>query len=158
MPRVNAPTSNPAGAQLTPAAMMNEVIASPALDGLLSGVSNQTGIGSPDVLRNMLGQLTQNPAMMNTVSQIAQQIDSNEDLSNMFSGMGGPRGGNSGGGGGGGGGFDLSSMVQQMMPIVAQAFGGGGSGSNMFQQPPPTNREPQPTITDDISSDSQVFC
>ncbi|KAK1438639.1 hypothetical protein QVD17_04448 [Tagetes erecta] len=154
VPPANAPTSNPAGSQLTPAAMMNEVIASPALDGLLSGVSNQTGMGSPDVLRNMLGQLTQNPAMMNTVSQIAQQIDSNQDLSNMFAGMGGPGGGNSGGGGSGG--FDLSSMVQQMMPIVAQAFGGGGSGSSMFQQPPPTNRELQPTTTDDISSDSQT--
>ncbi|KAI3812953.1 hypothetical protein L1987_17666 [Smallanthus sonchifolius] len=158
VPPANAPTSNPAGGQLNPAAMMNEVIASPALDGLLSGVSSQTGIGSPDVLRNMLGQLTQNPAMMNTVNQIAQQIDSNQDLSNMFSGMGGPRGGNSGGGGSGGGGFDLSSMVQQMMPLVAQAFGGGGpgSGSNMFQQPPPNNRELQPTTVDDISSDSQA--
>ncbi|KAI3713394.1 hypothetical protein L1987_71971 [Smallanthus sonchifolius] len=158
VPPANAPTSNPAGGQLNPAAMMNEVIASPALDGLLSGVSSQTGIGSPDVLRNMLGQLTQNPAMMNTVNQIAQQIDSNQDLSNMFAGMGGPHGGNSGGSGSGGGGFDLSSMVQQMMPLVAQAFGGGGPGSssNMFQQPPPNNRELQPTTVDDISSDSQT--
>ncbi|KAI7725619.1 hypothetical protein M8C21_014801 [Ambrosia artemisiifolia] len=147
VPPANASTSNPAGGQLNSAAIMNEVIASPAL----SGVSSQTGIGSPDVLRNMLGQLTQNPAMMNTVNQIAQQIDGNQDLSNMFAGMGGPRGS-----GGGGGGFDLSSMVQQMMPIVAQAFGGGGSGSNMFQQPAPINREPHSTTDHDISSDSQA--
>ncbi|KAI7725616.1 hypothetical protein M8C21_014798 [Ambrosia artemisiifolia] len=154
VPPANASTSNPAGGQLNSAAIMNEVIASPALDGLLSGVSSQTGIGSPDVLRNMLGQLTQNPAMMNTVNQIAQQIDGNQDLSNMFAGMGGPRG--SSGGSGGGGGFDLSSMVQQMMPIVAQAFGGGGSGSNMFQQPASINHEPHSTTDHDISSDSQA--
>ncbi|XP_076912681.1 ubiquitin-like domain-containing protein CIP73 [Bidens hawaiensis] len=154
-PPANEPASTPVDGELNSAAMMNEVIASPALDGLLSGVAGQTGIGSPDMLRNMLGQLTQNPAMMNTVNQIAQQIDGNQDLSNMFSGMGGPRGGS-----GGGGGFDLSSMVQQMMPLVAQAFGGGGpgsgSGSNMFQPPPTVNRELQSTTVNDISSDSQV--
>ncbi|KAI3727602.1 hypothetical protein L6452_16220 [Arctium lappa] len=143
-------TSNPAGGQLDPATIMNQVIANPALDGLLSGVSNQTGIGSPDVLRNMLGQLTQNPAMMNTVNQIAQQIDSNQDLSNMFGGMGG------GGSGGGGGGFDLSSMMQQMMPFVAQAFGGGVSSSNVVQQPPSMDRELQHTTINDSSSDPQV--
>ncbi|XP_071702231.1 uncharacterized protein [Rutidosis leptorrhynchoides] len=151
VPPVNTPpTSNPTDAQVDPATFMNQVIASPALDGLLSGVSTQTGIGSPDVLRNMLGQLTQNPAMMNTVNQIAQQMDGNQDLSNMFSGMGGPHPG-------GGGGFDLASMVQQMMPMVAQAFGGGGSGSNMFQQPPSIERELQATsINDDTSSDPQM--
>ncbi|KAI3693615.1 hypothetical protein L1987_76563 [Smallanthus sonchifolius] len=103
VPPVNAPTSIPAGGQLDPAAIMNHVIASPALDGLLSGVSNQTGIGSPDVLRNMLGQLTQNPAMMNTVNQIAQQIDGNQYFSNMFASMGG--------GGSSDGGSDLSEEV-----------------------------------------------
>ncbi|KAI3787596.1 hypothetical protein L1987_42179 [Smallanthus sonchifolius] len=148
IPPVNAHTSIPAGGQLDPAAIMNQVITSPALDSLLSGVSNQTGIGSPDVLRNMLGQLTQNPAMMNTVNQIAQQIDGNQDLSNMFDSMGGGSISDSG--------FDLSSMVQQMMPIVAQAFGGEGSGSNMFQQPPSMDRELQPTSINDTSSDPQV--
>ncbi|KAJ0565071.1 putative Ubiquitin-like domain-containing protein [Helianthus annuus] len=155
VPPVNAPTSNPAGDQVDPAAIMNQVIESPALDGLLSGVSNQTGIGSPDALRNMLGQLTQNPAMMNVVNQIAQQIDDDQDMSNMFASMGGPSGG-----GGDDGGFDLSSMIQQMMPVVAQAFGGdssgSGSGSNMFQQPPSMDRELQPTSVNDIPSDPQV--
>ncbi|KAJ0778949.1 hypothetical protein HanPI659440_Chr06g0221181 [Helianthus annuus] len=156
VPPVNAPTSNPSGDQVDPTAIMNQVIESPALDGLLSEVSNQTGIGSPDALRNMLGQLTQNPAMMNVVNQIAQQIDDDQDMNNMFASMGGP----SGGGGGDDGGFDLSSMIQQMMPVVAQAFGGGssgsGSGSNMFQQLPSMDRELQPTSVNDIPSDPQV--
>ncbi|XP_051139003.1 ubiquitin-like domain-containing protein CIP73 isoform X2 [Andrographis paniculata] len=92
---------------------MSQILDSPALDGLLSGVSQQTGIGSPDMLRNMLQQFTQNPAMRNTVNQIAQQVDSH-DLGSMFSGMGrGP-----------GGGIDLGRMMQQMMPIVSQALGG----------------------------------
>ncbi|CAI9274391.1 unnamed protein product [Lactuca saligna] len=76
VPPVNAPpTSSPAGVggQLDPAAIMSQMVANPALDGLLSGVSSQTGIGSPDVLRNMLGQLTQNPAMMNTMMPIVAQ-------------------------------------------------------------------------------------
>ncbi|XP_073035144.1 uncharacterized protein [Primulina eburnea] len=97
---------------------MSEVLQSPALDGLLAGVSRQTGIGSPDMMRNMLQQLTQNPAMRNTMNQIAQQIDSH-DLGNMFAGMGG----------GQGGGIDLASMMQQMMPIVSQALGGVSSAS-----------------------------
>lgn len=88
---------------------MSSVIQSPALNGLLSGVSQQTGAGSPDLLRNMMQQLTQSPAMMNTVSQIAQQIDT-QDLGSMFSGQGG--------------GMNLSRMFQQMMPIVSQALGG----------------------------------
>ncbi|KAJ8538158.1 hypothetical protein K7X08_014698 [Anisodus acutangulus] len=89
---------------------MSSVLQSPALNSLLSGVSQQTGAGSPDLLRNMMQQLTQSPAMMNTVSQIAQQIDT-QDLGSMFSGQGG-------------GGMDLSRMFQQMMPIVSQALGG----------------------------------
>ncbi|XP_075479216.1 uncharacterized protein LOC142520120 isoform X3 [Primulina tabacum] len=97
---------------------MSEVLQSPALDGLLAGVSRQTGIGSPDMMRNMLQQFTQNPAMRNTMNHIAQQIDSH-DLGNMFSGMGG----------GQGGGIDLASMMQQMMPIVSQALGGVSSAS-----------------------------
>ncbi|KAF3633502.1 putative alcohol dehydrogenase-like 7-like [Capsicum annuum] len=88
---------------------MSSVLQSPALNNLLSGVSQQTGAGSPDFLRNMMQQLTQSPAMMNTVNQIAQQIDT-QDLGSMFSGQGG--------------GMDLSRMFQQMMPIVSQALGG----------------------------------
>ncbi|KAK4351801.1 hypothetical protein RND71_027319 [Anisodus tanguticus] len=89
---------------------MSSILQSPALNGLLSGVSQQAGAGSPDLLSNMMQQLTQRPAMMNTVGQIAQQIDT-QDLGSMFSGLGG-------------GGMDLSRMFQQMMPIVSQTLGG----------------------------------
>lgn len=103
--------------QLDVSDALSQALQSPALSGLLAGVSNQTGIGSPNSLRNMLEQMTQSPALRNTVNQIAQQID-NHDLENMFSGLGGNQGG----------GFDLSRMVQQMMPIVSQALGGVSAG------------------------------
>ncbi|KAL0347456.1 UNVERIFIED_CONTAM: Ubiquitin-like domain-containing protein CIP73 [Sesamum calycinum] len=65
---------------------MSQFLHNPSLDDLLAGVSQQTGVGSPDMLRNMLQQFTQNPAMRGTVNQIAQQIDSH-DLGSMFSGL-----------------------------------------------------------------------
>ncbi|XP_022880315.1 large proline-rich protein BAG6-like [Olea europaea var. sylvestris] len=105
-----------ANGQVDVASSMSNILQSPALDGLLAGVSQQTGVGSPDMLRNMLQQFTQNPAMRSTVNQLAQQIDSN-DLGSMFSGLNR----------GQGGGFDLSTMMQQMMPIVSQVLGGGSS-------------------------------
>lgn len=98
--------------QVDTASAISEVLHSTELNGLLSGFSQQTGVGSPDVLRNMLQQLTQSPQIMNTVNQIAQQIDT-QDVGNMFSGLGGGRAG----------GIDLSRMVQQMMPVVSQALG-----------------------------------
>lgn len=106
--------------------LMSQVLHSPAMNGLLAGVSQQTGVDSPDGLRNMLQQFTQNPQMMNTVNQIVQQVGS-QDMGNMFAGMGR----------GQGGGIDLSRMFQQMMPIVSQALGGG--------TPPPlfSTAEPQ---------------
>lgn len=110
--------------QFDTADAMSEVLRSPALDGLLAGVSQQAGIGSPDALRNMLGQFTQNPAMRNTFNQVAQQIESN-DLGNMFSSTGG----------GQGGGFDFSRMLQQMMPIVSQALGGVSASSSPAPAP-----------------------
>jgi hypothetical protein len=99
---------------------MSQILHNPALDGLLAGVSQQTGIGSPDMLKNMLQEFTQNPAMRNTVNQIAQQVDSH-DLGSMFAGMDS----------GLGGGIDLSRMMQQMMPIVSQALGGTSSASQL---------------------------
>ncbi|XP_017247460.1 ubiquitin-like domain-containing protein CIP73 isoform X2 [Daucus carota subsp. sativus] len=126
-----------AGDQDDTANVMSQVLSSPAMDGLLAGVSRQTGVGSPDVLRNMLGQLTQNPAMMNTVNQIAQQMEG-QDLGSMFGGVGGSRSG----------GIDLSRMFQQMMPIVSQALGGGSAFPQPapFPQPTPAvEREAQPT-------------
>ncbi|CAH8360787.1 unnamed protein product [Eruca vesicaria subsp. sativa] len=104
---------------------MSQVMESPVLDGLLAGVSRQAGVDSPNMLRNMLQQFTQNPQIMNTVQQIAQQVDGQE-IENMMS-----SGGNSEGGG-----FDLSRMVQQMMPLVSRAFsqGGGPSFAPALQQ------------------------
>ena len=100
---------------------MSQVLESPVLDGLLAGVSRQGGVESPNMLRNMLQQFTQNPQIMNTVQQIAQQVDGQE-IENMMSG----------GTQGEGGGFDFSRMVQQMMPLVSRAFTQGGS---VIQQP-----------------------
>lgn len=117
--------------------VMSQVLSSPAMDGLLAGVSRQTGVGSPDVLRNMLGQLTQSPAMMNTVNQIAQQMEG-QDFGSMFGGLGGNRSG----------GIDLSRMFQQMMPIVSQALGSGSAfpqPTAVSQQAPALEREVQPT-------------
>ncbi|XP_057796956.1 uncharacterized protein LOC131012983 [Salvia miltiorrhiza] len=109
---------------------MSQILQGPALDGLLDGVSQQTGVGSPDMLRNMLQQFTQNPAMRSTVNQIAQQMD-NQDLGSMFSGLDG----------GQGGGIDLSRMMQQMMPIVAGALGGISSGSQLMPPAEPVLSE-----------------
>ncbi|EPS73676.1 hypothetical protein M569_01081, partial [Genlisea aurea] len=97
---------------------MSQLLQSPSLDGVLAGVSQQIGVGSPDMFRSMLQQFTRNPAIRNTMNNIAQQFDS-QNLDGLFSG------GIPGGGGGGGvGNIDLSRMMQQMMPIVSQALGG----------------------------------
>lgn len=105
------------GGQNDMADAMSQLLQGPALDGLLAGVSQQTGAGTPDMLRNMLQQFTENPAMRNTVNQIAD----NRDIGSMFSGLdGGP-----------GGGIDLSRMMQQMMPIVSRALGGISSVSEL---------------------------
>lgn len=108
---------------------LSQVLQSPALNGLLAGFSEQTGVGSPDVLRNMLQQLTQSPQIMNTVGQIAQQVDS-QDLGNTFSGLGG----------GQSGGIDLSQMVQQMMPVVSQALSRGSNAPQPFPVVEPESR------------------
>lgn len=137
----NPPSRQNADAPVDLMDTMSHVLGSPSLDGLLAGVSQQTGVGSPDMLRNMLQQFTQNPAMMNTVNQIAQQVDSS-DLGSMFSGSGGT---------GQGGGFDLSRMMQQMMPIVSQALGGVSSISerNTPSESVPSSRRDVTSINDD---------
>ncbi|KAL5702993.1 hypothetical protein ACHQM5_028140 [Ranunculus cassubicifolius] len=109
---------DPASGQIDAASMMSQVLNSPALNSLLTGMSQQA---SPNGLRNMLSQLTQNPAMLNTVNQIDQQIEGQDS-----------------------GGFDLSRMVQQMMPIVSQALTGSGFVSAPTREPsytPGPNRE-----------------
>ncbi|GJZ68170.1 ubiquitin-like domain-containing protein CIP73 isoform X3 [Tanacetum coccineum] len=114
------------GGQMDPATMMNQVMQNPALSSLLAAAANQPGAGPPDVLRNLMSQLAQNPAMMNTVTQLAQQMDGNQNLASMMAGMGGP----------GSGSGDMSSMVQQMMPFVSQSLNRGSSSSNLLQRQP----------------------
>ncbi|KAI3491959.1 hypothetical protein L1887_43596 [Cichorium endivia] len=105
---------------------MNQVMQDPALSGLLSGLSNQNANGSQDFLKNLMTQVSQNPAMLNTINQLAQQMDGNQDLAGMLSGSGGGTRGN----------LDISSMVQQMMPFVSQALDRGTSSSNLIQSTP----------------------
>lgn len=129
------------------ASVMSQVLHTPALNGLLAGVSEQTGIGSPDALKNMLQQFTQNPAMRNTVNQLAQQFDS-QDLGSMFSGLGR----------GQGGGIDLASMVQQMMPIVSQALGGGPTTSrptSVFRPDPQSQYVERSSDRDERATDQE---
>ncbi|KAF7829504.1 ubiquitin-like domain-containing protein CIP73 isoform X1 [Senna tora] len=126
-------SSSPGDGQIDVAGVMSQVLHSPALNGLLAGVSQQTGVGSPNDLRNMLEQFTQSPQMRNTVNQIVQQVGS-QDMGNMFAGM--EREQSSG--------FDLSRMFQQMMPIVSQALG-GGSPSQPFSS---AGRDPQAPYRD----------
>ncbi|XP_044511387.1 ubiquitin-like domain-containing protein CIP73 isoform X2 [Mangifera indica] len=128
------------GGQLDTANAVSQVLSSPEINGLLSGFSEQTGVGSPDVLRNMLQQLTQSPQIMNTVNQIAQQIEG-QDLGNIFSGFGGQAGG-----------IDLSRMVQQMMPVVSQALGHGSA-----VQPISTVQHAERMTSGADSSDNQNF-
>ncbi|XP_043709477.1 ubiquitin-like domain-containing protein CIP73 isoform X1 [Telopea speciosissima] len=124
--------------QVDATSAMSQVLNSPALNSLLAGVSEQAGIGSPGGLRNMLEQFTQNPAMRNTLDQIAQQIES-QDIGNMFSGSGT----------GQGGGMDLSRMLQQMMPIVSQALTGSSTRPESLRS---VNPEQQPQCNERRSS------
>ncbi|KAM1423481.1 hypothetical protein TB2_015724 [Malus domestica] len=114
--------------QVDMGSMMSQVLQSPALNGLLAGVSDQTGVGSPDILRNMLQNFTQNPQMRNAVNQIAEQVDS-QDLGNLF-------------GGDQGGGIDMSRMFQQMMPIVTRALGAGSNPVRPSSALVPESRPP----------------
>ncbi|XP_076914947.1 uncharacterized protein LOC143574125 [Bidens hawaiensis] len=128
-----------AGGQLDPAAIMNQIMQNHALNNILAGASNQNGPGSQDFFRNIMGQLTQNPEMMNSVNQLAQQMDGNQDVNSMLAGMGGP-----GGGGSGSGNLDMSSLVQQMMPFVSQALSSGSSSSSSSSNPNPIPNKLQP--------------
>ncbi|CAI8587655.1 unnamed protein product [Vicia faba] len=83
--------------------------------------------GSQVDVAGLMSQFTQSPQMMNTVNQIAQQVDS-QGMGNMLSGMGR----------GQGGGIDFSRMFQQMMPIVSQALGGGNPPSPFSAAEPET--------------------
>ncbi|XP_062190943.1 ubiquitin-like domain-containing protein CIP73 isoform X2 [Phragmites australis] len=91
--------------------MISGMLNNPVFGNLLSNVATQTG-GSRADLRSVMEGL-QNPAIIDTISNIVQNVDE-QDLGSMF------------GSGRGQGGMDLSRMMQQMMPIVSQVLGGAG--------------------------------
>ncbi|XP_020248301.1 large proline-rich protein BAG6 isoform X1 [Asparagus officinalis] len=128
--------------QVDPADMMSLVLRTPAFSNILSGIAEQTGIGSSDDLRSMLEQCTQNPAIRNTLNNITQQVQREpESLGAIFSEIGN----------GQGGGLDFSRMIQHMMPAVSQALRGStGSAPAPSLQP---NSQPQSDnggrVTDD---------
>uniref|UniRef100_A0ACD5TAX4 Uncharacterized protein n=1 Tax=Avena sativa TaxID=4498 RepID=A0ACD5TAX4_AVESA len=98
------PPRRPGGdAQVDIGSMLSSVLNSPVFGNLMSNVAAQTGLESPADVRNIMEDLTQNPAVMDTLSSMVQSVD-------------GPRRGQ--------GGFDLSRMMQQMMPVVNQVLGG----------------------------------
>ncbi|PWA34590.1 zinc finger, LIM-type [Artemisia annua] len=104
---------------------MNLFMQNPALNGLLEGVSNQAEFESQDFLTNMLGQLSQNPEMMNAISQLGQQMDGNQDLgSSMFPTMDGD--------------LDMSFIAQHMMTLFSQASHQPSSSSILLEHNPPT--------------------
>ena len=127
------------------------ILYNPGLSGFFIGLAEQTGAGSPDPLSNMLQQLSQNPLMMNTVNQIAQQVD-NQEIESMFSGLGR----------GQGGGIDLSRMVQQMMPIVSRALSSGPNRGEPFRgvgsEPQPLNSERRPSRGDKPDVQNSQVC
>jgi hypothetical protein len=92
--------------------MISGMLNNPVFGNLLSNVATQAG-GSRGDLRSMMEGL-QSPAVVDTISNIMQNVDE-EDLGSMF----GP--------GRGQGGIDLSRMMQQMMPVVSQVLGGAGA-------------------------------
>ncbi|KAM0864497.1 hypothetical protein ACQ4PT_043882 [Festuca glaucescens] len=99
------PPRRPGGeGQVDISSMLSSVLNSPVFGNLMSNVAAQTGLESPSDVRNIMEDLTQNSAVMDTLSSMVQSVD-------------GPRRGQ-------GGGFDLSRMMQQMMPVVNQVLGG----------------------------------
>ncbi|KAG8048130.1 hypothetical protein GUJ93_ZPchr0008g12613 [Zizania palustris] len=95
--------------------MISSVLKNPVFGNLLSNVAEQAGVGSAGDLRNMVEECTQSPAMMDTISNMVQNVE---------------------GSGRGQGGIDLSRMMQQMMPVVSQVLGGAGGrpgGTNSGQ-------------------------
>ncbi|XP_039137860.1 ubiquitin-like domain-containing protein CIP73 isoform X3 [Dioscorea cayenensis subsp. rotundata] len=104
-----------ANGQVDMGSMMSSILQSPAFNRLLTGVAEQTGVGSTADLRNMLEQCTQTPAVRNALNQIIEQVDGqSSDAGGLLSGLRRNQGG-----------INLASMMQQMMPVVSQALGRG---------------------------------
>ncbi|KAL3629152.1 hypothetical protein CASFOL_026374 [Castilleja foliolosa] len=91
---------------------MSQALGGSSLDDELARLSQQTGVGSPVMLRNILQQFTQESGYEDV-----------QDFESVFSCVESQ----------GGGDVDLlARMIQQMMPIVSQAL-----GSTSQQNPPP---------------------
>ncbi|KAH7663357.1 Ubiquitin-like protein [Dioscorea alata] len=104
-----------ANGQVDMGSMMSSILQSPAFNRLLTGVAEQTGVGSTADLRNMLEQCTQTPAVRNALNQIIEQVDGqSSDAGGLLSGLRRNQGG-----------INLAGMMQQMMPVVSQALGRG---------------------------------
>lgn len=124
--------------QVDAADMMSQILRTPAFNNLLTGVAEQTGIGSSNDLKTMLEQCTQSPAVRNTLNNIAQQVEGqSQSGSSIFTETGRGQGG-----------LDFSRMIQQMMPAVSQALGRGST------RPTPTHgsQHVSQTRTDDCGS------
>ncbi|XP_068646488.1 ubiquitin-like domain-containing protein CIP73 isoform X2 [Aristolochia californica] len=111
------------------ASLMSQVLASPAIDNLLSGVSQQAGFIPTGGLRGMLEQITESPSMRNAINQFAEQVDGNM-VPGFESGQHGP--------------VDMSRMFQQLMPVLSEALGG------MLNGPAPTSA---PTLCEEPRDD-----
>ncbi|KAL6661914.1 hypothetical protein ACP70R_001298 [Stipagrostis hirtigluma subsp. patula] len=123
------PSSNPQPAGVPPrrqgvegqpdiGSMISGMLNNPVFGNLLSNVATQAG-GSRADLRDVMEGL-QSPAVVDTISNIVQNVDE-QDLGSMFSS------------GRGQGGMDLSRMLQQMMPVVSQVLGGAGGRASTGQ-------------------------
>uniref|UniRef100_A0A0A9CQZ0 Uncharacterized protein n=1 Tax=Arundo donax TaxID=35708 RepID=A0A0A9CQZ0_ARUDO len=101
--------------------MISGMLNNPVFGNLLSNVATQAGGSSTDLKSVMEG--LQSPAIVDTISNIVQNVDE-QDLGSMF------------GSGRGQGGLNLSRMMQQMMPVLSQVLGGAGArpvGTNSGQ-------------------------
>ncbi|CAO2207464.1 unnamed protein product [Urochloa humidicola] len=106
------PPRRQGGGQPDIGSMISGMLNNPVFGNLLSNVATQAGGSSAD-LRSVMEGL-QSPAVVDTISNIVQNVDE-QDLGAMF------------GSGRGQGGMDLSRMMQQMMPVVSQVLGGAGA-------------------------------
>ncbi|GER38778.1 ubiquitin family protein [Striga asiatica] len=130
---------------------MSQILSSSSVDGLLARLAQYTGVGSPEVLRNLLQQVTQNPVMRNPLNQLAEQVQNRS--------------------------FDLSTNMQQMMPAISQALGGitaipqmnppqgqVSPGSSSRRDVTQTNDDPQINLREVVqrleeqNSFGEIFC
>eukprot|EP01018_Ginkgo_biloba_P019730 Gb_09005 [translate_table: standard] len=133
---------NDSGGRVDVENIMSHLLHTPAVNDLLRGVSEQTGVVAPAALSNMMEQVTQSPLLRNTMQQMAQQLgEQGQGLEDMLSGLGGRQGG-----------IDFSRVMQQMMPIVSQVFGRASrapESSIVSETQPKTSNEDHRSLSED---------